>query len=182
MTATTVDFTFLVQPIEFRFTEPEAGFAFDVEPIEFKLGPIQGTSLGEANTLVSAATGGGVDLPADPAKVDTALQVRGINAGSSGLIDVTLDAPNEEVIVDVDTDALEEFIMPQLQSLIDEAGQYTYFGFAQPGVLPSQALWRIFRIDETGTLVTDTESVKRYAGGSTDFDQIWDNRTGLTYS
>ncbi len=70
-------------------------------------------------------------------------------------------------------------INPQLQILIDEAAaSITYVGFSQPGTATDAASWRIFRLDESG----DPELVKQYASGSTNFNQVWDNRAALLYS
>lgn len=52
----------------------------------------------------------------------------------------------------------------------------TYVGEALPGTATSGALWRIQSINETsGTVVT-------WADGDSNFDNIWDNREGLSYS
>lgn len=180
MTDCGTTFTLVAEPVELAFTcDGAVVMAFEVEQKLLTFGSIQGSFTGEANTLVSAATGGGVDLPAVPAKIGAALQVRGINVGPSGLLTVTLDGPNEEVVLDVDTGELMAELLPQLQTLVDEApGSLTYVGFAEPGVATSAAAWRIFRLDESG----EPELVKKYASGSTDFDQVWDNRTSLIYS
>lgn len=52
-----------------------------------------------------------------------------------------------------------------------------YVGAAAPGSLESASVWQIYKADFTGTSV-----VKTYASGTADFDKIWDNRTGYTYS
>lgn len=59
---------------------------------------------------------------------------------------------------------------------LDEAAPYTYVGEAAPGSLPSAAVWRIKRIDETSGLVIT------WADGNSNFDNLWDNRTTLSYS
>jgi len=52
----------------------------------------------------------------------------------------------------------------------------TYIGEAEPGSATSAAVWRIRRVDtSSGTTVT-------WADGNQNFDNIWDNRIGLTYS
>ena len=53
----------------------------------------------------------------------------------------------------------------------------TYVGYAAPGTATSGALWRIMRID-TSALAADV----LYAGGDTNFDNVWDDRAGLSYS
>ena len=50
-----------------------------------------------------------------------------------------------------------------------------YVGDAGPGTLTSVAAWRIQKIDtSTGTI--------SWADGDTLYDNIWDNRTSLSYS
>ena len=60
---------------------------------------------------------------------------------------------------------------------IDEAtSTVTYIGKATPGTATSVSLWQIQKIDTTtGTVIT-------WADGNGDFDNVWDNRTSLTYS
>jgi uncharacterized membrane protein len=53
-----------------------------------------------------------------------------------------------------------------------------YHGFASPGTATSAAAWSIVKYTYTGTQITD----KKWAGGSTAFSQIWDNRASLSYS
>jgi hypothetical protein len=54
----------------------------------------------------------------------------------------------------------------------------TYVGRAPVGSATSSAVWQIQRIDESGTPVT---AVIKWAGGGAS-NQIWDNRTTLTYT
>jgi len=51
----------------------------------------------------------------------------------------------------------------------------TYVGTASIGSLTSGAVWRIIKIDETSGLSIT------WADGNDSFDNIWDNRTSLTY-
>jgi hypothetical protein len=53
----------------------------------------------------------------------------------------------------------------------------TYLGWAQPGSLESNLVWRIRKI----TLVSTVRKFQ-WAGGSPDFVNSWDNRYSLTYS
>ncbi len=66
---------------------------------------------------------------------------------------------------------------PELVTKIDEIGQTTYIGTAKLGVADSAAKWQIRRINRVGT-ATDIQ----YADGNRRFDNIWENRTILTYS
>lgn len=63
---------------------------------------------------------------------------------------------------------------------IDYASSTTvYYGFAAPGFATSGAVWQIRRetLDSSGrTTAID------FAGGSSGFTHIWDNRTSLSYS
>lgn len=77
----------------------------------------------------------------------------------------------------------EEITMAAARSvLLDEvkATKLTYVGEASPNTATSAAAWRIYRLDESNT--GDEELIKLYANNSTSFDQIWDNRTSLSYN
>jgi hypothetical protein len=60
---------------------------------------------------------------------------------------------------------------------MDEASAtVTYVGEALPGTATSASAWRIKKLDTTsGTSI-------RWADGDTLFNNVWDNRAGLTYS
>ncbi len=53
----------------------------------------------------------------------------------------------------------------------------TYIGYALPGVLTSAAGWKIKKIITSGDDLSIT-----WADGNNNFDNIWDNRAGLSYS
>jgi hypothetical protein len=53
-----------------------------------------------------------------------------------------------------------------------------YIGFAVPGSASSAAVWQIKKITYSGSNITVVE----FADGDTKFDNIWDNRTSLSYS
>jgi hypothetical protein len=57
----------------------------------------------------------------------------------------------------------------------DAAHQITYIGYAVAGSLPSAAVWKIKRIDESSGLLIE------WADGNTSFDNVWDDRVSLTY-
>lgn len=61
--------------------------------------------------------------------------------------------------------------------LIDEVGTITYIGVAKLGVATSDAQWQIRKIQLDGT----TTSLQ-YANGSRRYNQVWDDRSILTYS
>lgn len=58
---------------------------------------------------------------------------------------------------------------------LDEQATYTYSGKAVPGTPESSALWQIQRY------LTVNFSVGLFADGNANFDNVWDNRNGLTY-
>ena len=65
-----------------------------------------------------------------------------------------------------------------LATRTDDNGAGTvYVGYATKGAATSAAAWYINRFVTTGT-----ETVKAWANGSQDFDQVWDNRASLPYS
>jgi hypothetical protein len=60
---------------------------------------------------------------------------------------------------------------------LDVVGQTTYIGEADPGSLDASAVWRIKRMIETGPDIAIT-----WAAGTSDFDDVWDDRLILSYS
>ena len=59
---------------------------------------------------------------------------------------------------------------------VDEvSATLSYYGFALPGTLETEAKWRIFRLDTTVGMQID------WADGDDNFDNIWANRASLTY-
>lgn len=72
--------------------------------------------------------------------------------------------------------------MPVLSSgeltflLDDSVSPVLYMGWAAPGSLESEAKWRICKAD------TSSGVSMKYADGNTNFDNVWENRTELSYS
>jgi hypothetical protein len=61
----------------------------------------------------------------------------------------------------------------------DDAGSsVTYIGKAAPGSATSSALWQIMKLDEASS----PDFSLKWADGNGNFDNIWDNRSSLTYS
>jgi len=56
----------------------------------------------------------------------------------------------------------------------------TYIGKAQPGTATSVARWQVSRAVETTSLPITT--IITWADGDAAYDNIWDNRTALSYS
>lgn len=54
----------------------------------------------------------------------------------------------------------------------------TYVGKSTTGTATSSPSWQIMKMDETGTPVT---LITTWADGNDLFDNVWDNRTSLTY-
>jgi hypothetical protein len=65
----------------------------------------------------------------------------------------------------------------QLTLRLDAVGTTTYIGDAIPATATNVALWRIKRMVETGP-----DLVILWADGDANFDNVWDDRVGLSYS
>ena len=65
----------------------------------------------------------------------------------------------------------------QYNKLIDVDGNFTYIGEAVPGSLPSEAKWRIKRIETVGA-----DTFILWASGSAEFNKVWNDRLTYTYS
>jgi hypothetical protein len=59
----------------------------------------------------------------------------------------------------------------------DGSGNLEYVGMASPNSATSAAVWQIRKLSYSGTALQDV----LYADGG-NFSQVWDNRTGLSYS
>ena len=78
--------------------------------------------------------------------------------------------PVEEEVVEV----ISAGLAVQLDEVSDTV---TYVGYADPGSSTAAGVWQIKRLTEVGPdLIID------WASGTADFDKIWDNRLGYTYS
>jgi hypothetical protein len=60
----------------------------------------------------------------------------------------------------------------------DGSGNTEYIGKAKMGASKAAALWQIQKLIYTGTDLDDI----LWADGDTNFDNVWDNRAGLSYS
>lgn len=63
------------------------------------------------------------------------------------------------------------------QRIDQNADGNTYFGWAAPGSATSDAVWAIQRLRASGT-----ETIIEWADGNQTYDNVWNNRTSLTYS
>lgn len=59
---------------------------------------------------------------------------------------------------------------------VDDAGTYVYVGYAIVGSTTSSAVWKIKRIKTTNVVEV------LYAGGNAFYDNVWDDRSSLSYS
>lgn len=77
--------------------------------------------------------------------------------------------------------ATEETLAGLLATKLDDVStsNITYAGKAAIGSSGASAVWRIMKIDESGTPTTLSIT---WADGNSNFDNVWDNRTSLTYS
>lgn len=84
---------------------------------------------------------------------------------------------NQPVLLDSDTSSVTTFNGDEVIR-IDETStvNITYFGFAPVGSNPASAVWKIFILDQSSGVI------KQYADGNSNYDNIWNNRTGLSYS
>lgn len=117
---------------------------------------------GEANTSSNVGIGEGNVFKA---KVGVDLQFKTLLAGD----DIDIQDDTDEVVIGMTAFAQE----------IDVFDPTTiYRGEAQPGTLTSAAAWRVRRFIEA----PDGDISTKWADGDNSFDNIWDNRTSLTYS
>ena len=72
-------------------------------------------------------------------------------------------------------DFLDVFLF--VQKIDTNADGNTYFGWAPPGSATSEAVWKMQRMSVSGTVKTFA-----WADGDVSMDNIWDNRTSLSYS
>ncbi len=59
-----------------------------------------------------------------------------------------------------------------------ENSTYNYVGEAPVGSSESSAVWRIYRLTNSGT----ASIKKEWADGNSNFDNVWTNRASLSYS
>ena len=61
----------------------------------------------------------------------------------------------------------------------DSGGNIIYIGYAEPGSSEDKPVWAIKKLeyDDNGNLIAI-----KWAGGKSEFNKIWNNRTTYTYS
>lgn len=79
-------------------------------------------------------------------------------------------------IIDINGNVVEEQLAERVD--YDDGNHAIYIGAATAGSSDSVAVWRIKKLWYAG----DNFTASTWADGDTKFDNIWDNRTALTYS
>lgn len=79
------------------------------------------------------------------------------------------------LIINPATAENQEKIIGDYSLRVDILGNIIYIGKAQTGTSTALPNWQIQKIDKTGVVT------KLYCDGNANFDNIWDNRTSLTY-
>lgn len=128
------------------------------------------------------------DKDNDTLRTDAFIQVDTINADLSVEIDAA-DGDNisisnadgskkTSITTQGSIQSLDVNIVADVAIRLDDTStiNVTYVGYASMGALEAAASWKIKKIDETsGISIT-------WADGNNSFDNIWNNRTSLTYS
>lgn len=125
-------------------------------------------------TLLYTLTGVGVQPAVSTS--DAVLRVSASNPSElePGVVGLTVSTYEEAA----DAGLPDTTISAGLALQLDDAGAgTTYIGEAEPGTASSAASWRIKRLVETGADLAIT-----WAGGTDNFDKVWDDRLGLSYS
>ena len=81
------------------------------------------------------------------------------------------EAPGNKRVLDVDSPSA------NIKTDGTSTASTTYVGIAAPGTATSAATWQIFKV-----VISSGNCTLTYADGNDSFDNIWDNRTGLSYS
>ncbi len=73
------------------------------------------------------------------------------------------------------------FDKTDLVHLVDYASgsNIIYEGYAAPGTAVTAAAWQIVKHTYDGS---DNRLTTKFAGGTNDYNQVWDNRAALSYS
>lgn len=110
---------------------------------------------------------GGVGI-SDGASTATITDVAGKKSLDVNVTSLTLSSSDDSV----------ETRSQPMKTAIDEASStVTYIGEATTGTTTSSSNWRIKRLTQSGSVL-----IIEWADGNGNFDNIWDNRTSLTYS
>jgi len=112
---------------------------------------------------------------------DVEFKKRHLVEGNSVLI---FDSEKQKFISESFTDIIDRLELTigaalevQYDKIIDQDGDFTYIGEAEPGSVRSNPVWRIKRVYELGD---DLEII--WADNSAEFDKVWDDRATYEYN
>ena len=166
---------------------------FEVIPDNFKINDADNVTI----TFVSPQSGKAYIFPCISGAIETALG-GGSSGGGGGGTQALIGTDGITIISGSSFDTVQGFqtefvsasgsLQSQLDATVsgindvfairlDEVGQTTYIGEADPGSLDSSPVWRIKRMIETGPDIAIT-----WAAGTSDFNDVWDDRLILSYS
>ncbi len=130
--------------------------------------PLKTNSSGELIVAGSVGGGSGAVQISDGSQTASITDVAGKKSLDVNVTDITLNHQNDSVTA----------YAKKYKKLIDEVDANTiYIGRAAPGASPSSAVWQITKIVFSGAFTDEL-----LAGGSEAFNQIWNDRTSLSYS
>jgi hypothetical protein len=121
------------------------------------------------NLVITGSAGGSSAVQiSDGSVTATITDVSGKKSLDVNVTDITINKDNDSITTHA----------AQLTTRLDDTStlNMTYVGEANIGSAESSAVWRIKRIDETSGIKI------LYADGDSNFNNIWNNRTSLTYS
>jgi hypothetical protein len=160
---------------------PEPNIEPYIQKISDQYGKLQSALVAKINmTLMNASAGGGSSGGGSTKILDNDdVEFKRLSEVTENAV-LIFDAAKKKFVV---RDLL-EFIQTiqtgvevQYNKLIDVDGNYTYIGEAVPGSAPGASVWRIKRVEQVGADINIL-----WAGGSADFNKIWNNRLTYTYS
>lgn len=97
-----------------------------------------------------------------------------VNEVAVAPITVTVTDPTQPTLITVQVEAP---LADSTVRLDDVGGGILYLGKAAPGTTESAAAWKISRVTEA----TDNDIDVVYAGGTANFDKVWDDHLILSY-
>ena len=70
------------------------------------------------------------------------------------------------------------FLTTRTVTIMEGGTQYIFLGYAHPGSSETDPVWMIQRV----AISSDDSTTTLFAGGHALFNQVWADRTGLTFS
>lgn len=100
------------------------------------------------------------------------------------ILNQSFDRTFQQLMVEMlgyDGEGLQRLNADNLATQLDYDGGTNpiYIGLATPGTLTSESTWLIKKLTFDGS---NNPTAIKYANGSPNFDQIWDNRASLSFS